>query len=159
MIGIGMGDYERVNVPNSLVPEHSFHCSPRRPWRTEAAGVIHQTPACRAPDHHPTSMPHRRGDHTQPHRPRRRPFNQAANKPHHDPPASHEPPRQRLPQAIPRDPQQGRHETGIPADQPPVRRTGNPGVGQGQVRGHLDHSREAGERGITQRPTCQGDRV
>jgi hypothetical protein len=160
MIGIGMGNHERVDMANPLVPEHSFHRPPRRPRRTEAAGVIHQAPARRAANHHATAMPHRRGDHPQPGRPRRcGPYDQAAGEPHHDPPAGNKPPYERLLQAIPRNPQQGGHETGVPADQPPSRWTCHPGVGQRQLGGHLDDGREAGERGIAQRSTCQGNRV
>ncbi len=58
VIGIGVGNNDRIDVTQPLIPQHAFHRSPGGPRRAEAAGVIHETAAPWAANHHATAVPH-----------------------------------------------------------------------------------------------------
>jgi hypothetical protein len=102
VISIGVGNDERIDVAQPLIPQHTFHRSPGGPWRAEASGVIHETAAPRTANHHATAVPHRRSNHPEAHRPRHRGgLEQTTDDPDDHPPTGQQPPGERLPQAIP----------------------------------------------------------
>jgi hypothetical protein len=65
MVGVGVGDHQRVDMADPLVPEHALHRPPRRRGCAEATGIVDEAASPGAADHHATAMPHRRRDSPQ----------------------------------------------------------------------------------------------
>jgi hypothetical protein len=159
MVGIGVGDHERVDVADPLVPEHALHRSPCCPGCAEATGIVDKAASPGAADHHAAAVPQRRRDSPQAGGPRRHHALQPApHDPDDHPAAGHEPPGERLPQTIPCDPEQGCHQAGIPTHHPPSRRPGHPGIGRRKVGRHFDDGRQAGQCVIAHPAAAAGNR-
>ena len=160
VVGIGVGDDERVDVADPLVPQHTRHGPLGRSRRAKAAGVIDQAMATGAANQHTAAMPQRCSNHPQAHWPRRcQAIEQHARDSDDRPTTRHNAPCERSPQSIPRDPQHGQPMAGVPARHPPPRRSGHPGIGRGQLGRHFGDGRQAGQCAVAHPAACAGDGV
>jgi len=129
VVGVGMGDHERVDAADPLVPEHSSHAATRGGRRAETAGVVEEAAARRAPHQDAAAMPHRRD-----HDPQRRgirgdePAGPAGRQADAAPGHGQRSPGAHAHKPLPGHDQQHRHHRHVPAGHPPSRRSGDPAV-------------------------------
>jgi hypothetical protein len=149
VIGVGMGDDERVDPRQALVPEHGRHGPPGRRRRSQPAGVVDEASPRRTPHHDPTAMPHRRHHH--PHLGRLRseqPRGAGADPAHDDPCRGHRGPCAQADEPLPRQADERKPEQHIPSRQPPARRPGHPAVAPRQPGGPRHDGPDAAERAV-----------
>ena len=155
MIGVGMGDDERVDATDPLAPEQRRKPAPRRHTGAKPPGVVHQAASGGTADDQTASMPHRCGDHLEARSrfDRERADEKADGSPH---PGRARPCRGAN-QPRGGDSEQDRHDSDIPPRRPPGRRSGHPMKGSRELRGGIDGQFDPRQSPVAHRPADSRD--
>jgi hypothetical protein len=159
VVGVGMGDDERVDPAHALVPEHAGHRAAGGRRATKPAGIVEERAAGGCADDDPAAMADGRHDDPQARGRRgQEPERGGADEADATPEGGHDQPRTRLPQADGGQEQTGGKQPGIPAPDPPARRCRQPDMAPGHPRAPGHAGLDRGERRIAGHTAAAGKR-